>query len=707
MVDVKEFHKDLLEEVKSTAAVEGEGSSAAFVSIISDYLINAEVLPDFTPAFYKGTGKRSRRLRVDGYTLDDFDYTMNLVVSDYTGILTRDVLTKTTAEQLFDRLIFFIEEVYDNRYLRDIDISTPAADLVDLMRTNKDRIRKYRLLLYTDGFMSGRITSINARSIEETPVECQIWDIDRIYRVCFSDTGRQNNEIDFRQYIEEGIPCIEASNAKTDEYKSYLCIIPGSVLADIYDSYGSQLLEGNVRSFLSTKVAVNKKIRETILKAPDKFFAYNNGISATAMDLKIEKKAKGKFITYAKDFQIINGGQTTASLSNARYRDKADLNQVYVQMKLTEIDSDSAQAEDLIRNISRSSNSQNKVSDADFFSTHPFHIRMEQISRRLYAPAIGGAQYETKWFYERARGQYLQSQMRLKKSEKDKFTTQHPKKQVITKTDLAKVRNTWDGMPEVVSKGAQTNFIKFAEVIDKDWAYSDIKYNEKYFKESVALIILFKHTENLVSHQPWYEQGYRANIVTYSLALLRNLIKTQFPGRELDLQLIWNRQAVPESITASLTIITKHVFSIITDSKRPIINVTQWCKRSDCWSSVKKCNIVLDTKIEKALIAKEELISIEKEAKDDQKVASELNAQQEVLNKGFEFWKQVNEFSIQKKILSPEFTKAMKYALQIPNAIPSGYQSKKLLDLLRRAESEGFKFVEDATKYIAAGRSGY
>ena len=204
---------------------------------------------------------------------------------------------------------------------------------------------------------------------------------------------------------------MEACSAATEQYRSYLCVIPGTVLADIYDTYGSKLLEGNVRSFLSTKVAVNKKIRTTILNTPRMFFAFNNGVSATAMDVVIENTDHGRFITSVRDFQIINGGQTTASLSNARYKDKASLEGLYVQMKLTAIDESSVdEADELIRNISRSSNSQNKVSDADFFASHPFHRRMEQISRHIFAPAVGGAQYQTRWFYERARGQYLQEQ---------------------------------------------------------------------------------------------------------------------------------------------------------------------------------------------------------------------------------------------------------------------------------------------------------
>ena len=692
-MDVHDFHKDFLEEVKATAVAEGEGSNSAFVSVASDYLENAEVLSDFTPAFYSGTGKNNRKIRVDGYALDDFDLTFNLIIADYSGDENRETITKTAANASFERLLYFLDEVYGTKLYRNVEPSTPAADLVEILRLNKDRIRKYRLILLTDGFMSNRINEIESKNFNDIPVECQIWDIDRIYRVCFSDLGRQDIEIDFKACTGgSGIPCLEASSTNNDDYKSYLSIIPGSVLADIYDYYGSQLLEGNVRSFLSTKVAVNKKIRETILRIPQNFFAYNNGISATAMNLRFETTQAGKFITYAKDFQIINGGQTTASLSNARYKDNADLSQIYVQMKLTEVDSDADKSSELIRNISRSSNSQNKVSDADFFATHPFHVRIEQISRRIFAPASGGAQYETKWFYERARGQYLQAQMHMTKSQKDKFTAQNPKKQVITKTDLAKYQNSWVGMPHVVSKGAQTNFMKFAEIVDESWNKSDTQYNDKYFKDSVALAILFKHTEWVVSHQPWFEKGYRANIVTYSVSLLHRLIVNQFNGMDLDLQLIWNRQQVSDLITNELIKITKYVFDTITDPSRSTINVTQWCKREACWDSVKTCKIQLPDDIKKVLISQDDKKAAERDAKKDQKLLSDVEAQKTVIELEADFWKSVSMFITEKRFsVTQDQMKALKYALRIPEQFPNAYQSLQLLSLLEEAKSNGFK----------------
>lgn len=691
-MDAQEFRKDFMESVKSEAAATGEGSCASFVSDFAAYLLEAEVLTDFNPSFYVGTGKRNKQFRIDGYAFDEFDKTMSLIIADFDGTEENRVLTKSKSEQLLERLRYFVDQTLNGRLYKEIEMSTPCADLVEMIRARKDSIRKYQLLIFTNAKMSSAIKTLDVFEIEGVPAECQIWDIERLFKVCSSDFGRQIIEIDFKQYLPYGIPCLEASNTATKDFNSFLCIIPGTMLADMYDKYGSLLLEGNVRSFLSTKVAVNKKIRDTILKCPERFFAYNNGISATAMSMQVETNPQGKFIVSVRDFQIINGGQTTASLSNARYRDRADLSSIYVQMKLTEIEQTlEEEATELVQNISRSSNSQNKVSDADFFSTHPFHVRMEQFSRRLFAKAVAGAQYETKWFYERARGQYLQAQMRMTPAKKKQFILQHPKKQVVTKTDLAKVRNTWRGLPEIVSRGAQTNFMRFAELTDEEWADNDLVFNEKYFEETVALVILFKYAETMIPQQPWYKQGYRANIVTYSIAMLRFLIKKQFKGMDLDLMGIWSRQEVPDSVNKALEAIAEQVYLIITDPNRAVVNVTQWCKRDACWKSVQEISIQLPSEIEGVLIGKEELKTAEKDAKVAQKIISDAEYQTNVIAYSPEQWKNIEEFVVQHGLITPDEHIALKIACQIPNKLPTPTQSKKLLAVLSRAESEGFK----------------
>lgn len=690
-MDSQEFKKDFLESAKVAASVTGEGSCASFVENMAQYLIDIEVIPEFYPSFYKGQ-MGSHKYRVDGYVLDEFDYTMNLIVADYVGIDEERTLTNTSAKTMFKQLRYFIDIATNTDLYKEIEISTPCSDLVDMLRSTRDRVRKYRLFIFTDADMSSAIKTIDIEDCNGIPVEGQIWDIERLFRVCCSEQGRQVIEIDFTEYCEGGIPCLEASSAMTEQYSSYLGVIPGKVLADIYDKYGSKLLEGNVRSFLSTKVAVNKKIRATILNSPEMFFAFNNGISATAMDVQIETTNQGKFIKFARDFQIINGGQTTASISNARYKDKASLDNIYVQMKLTAIDeSTQEESDELIRNISRSSNSQNKVSDADFFASHPFHRRMEQISRHMFAPASSGAQYETKWFYERARGQYLQEQMRMTPAKKKQFELQHPKNKVIKKTDLAKVQNTWRGNPQIVSKGAQTNFTSFAEWINDEWEKNDTQFNERYFQSTAALLLLFQLLEKQIPKQEWYEGGYRADVIYYTVALFHKLLKEQFGGMDLDLIYIWNKQEVPEIIASILIDLSKEVFYKITDPARRVINVTQWCKRNECWEEVKNLEYTLPRTIESYLITCNEAKTAEKRAKKEQRIVNDINAQVEVVKYSSEDWKRLSEFAVNNHLVSSADIAALSIACKIPSKIPNSVQSKKLLELLDKAVQEGFK----------------
>ena len=304
--------------------------------------------------------------------------------------------------------------------------------------------------------------------------------------------------------------------SESEKYTSYLTVIRGDILADLYLDYGARLLEGNVRSFLSTKGKINKGIKQTIENEPEMFFAYNNGIAATAYDAVISTDSEGSFITNIIDLQIINGGQTTASIANSVLQSKIDVSNISVPMKLS-ID-DKEKSKILIPLIAVYANSQNKVDSADFSSNHPYHIRFEEYSRKVYAPAVQGNLYQTIWFYERARGQYTQAQMKLTKGEKKKFAAKNPKSQVLKKVDIAKYINTERMLPHIVSKGAQFNSKAFFEHTKKEWDKSDEQFNEFYYKKVIALAIMFKTTESIVSNQDWYKaiKAYRANIVTYS-----------------------------------------------------------------------------------------------------------------------------------------------------------------------------------------------
>ena len=284
----------------------------------------------------------------------------------------------------------------------------------------------------------------------------------------------------------------------------------------------------------------------------------------------------------------------------------------------------------------------------------------------------------------------MQEQMRLTPAKKRQFELQNPKNKVIKKTDLAKVQNTWRGFPQVVSKGAQTNFNAFAEYIDDQWNLNDEQFNERYFQTTAALILMFQYLEKNITKQPWYEGGYRANIIYYTLAQFRRLLHNQYPGQDLDLMLIWNRQSVPEQVGEILIALAELVLLKITDPSRKVANVTQWCKRNDCWDEVKKISLDIPDGIESCLITIDEQKAAQKSAKKEQKVVNEIQVQTTVVNYPVDMWKRLSEFVVRNHMVTPTDVSALTIACQMPSKIPNTYQCKRLLALLKKASAEGF-----------------
>jgi hypothetical protein len=689
MMDLLEFRKNYLENVKAVAAAENKGTSEAFVQVTCDNLINNESFDDYELSFYTGMSKR-RKYRIDAYSFDDYDKSMTLLVADYFGEQDIVRLTQTDAEALFGRLRVVVEESLSGRLKNEVEISTPTYDLVDRLYSLKSEMRKIKFFIVTDKAMSDKINTFAESEIEGILCEYHLWDIGRLYRMLESGRGHEPLEIQIEKYIKGGIPCLVASDVTIDNCKCYLSVLPGTLLADIYDQYGSRLLEGNVRTFLSARGNVNKGIRRTILgNERTMFFAYNNGIAATASDIKLKVVCGQQHITYVKNLQIVNGGQTTASLSNTRFKDKSKLDGIFVQMKLTVIE-DNEIAGKIIPNISRCSNSQNKVSEADFFSNHEFNIRMQTISRNLYAPAALGIQYETHWFYERARGQYENEQSKMTDPQKNKFRLSNPTSQRFDKTMLAKLVNTWREYPHIASAGAQKSFKKWADTIVVEYDRNSDTFNELYFKKIIALLIIFRNLEKSIPKSNWYG-GYRANIIVYSLAFLHCKITLQYPDMVLDLVAIWSRQRLDEEFEKQMMQIAEHIFEIITDDNRDIMNVTEWCKHERCWFECKKSAFSLSPTIEKFLISVEDAAHDVRSGKKDQETLSGIEAQTKVVKKGYIFWKNVAEFLVDKKKLSPKETGILRAAVSMNGGrIPSVAQSFIILDILEKAKDEGF-----------------
>ena len=703
MQTFEEYRKDFLEDTLATEESEANGTVASFVKICALKLFEGDVIPEYTPCYYSGYGYRNAAVRVDGYAMDEHDGAFYLLTALYSGSDESETLIGSDAKTALDRCRTFAANSIEHNLASKIEISTEAYDLAALIEEQAKFVSKFVIILLTDMSLSERANLgesdsskkkkrkskragvLESEDICGIEVEYRIWDLPRFYRIFGVGDGHEEIAIDFNEYLPGGIPCLTANYTSANEQcRSYLCTVPGNVIADLYDEYGSRMLEGNVRSFLG-KRGVNKDIRNTVLNEPDMFFVYNNGLSATATEAVVE----GDRLLFARDLQIVNGGQTTATLSATRHSSGADLSAVSVLMKLTQVPPETAAT--IVPIISRSANSQNKVNAADFFSTHEYHVRLEQMSRREFAPAKSGAQHETHWFYERARGQYIQATMHMTKAQERKFATQNPKDQVVTKTDLAKVLSAWSMFPHIVSKGAESNFSEFAKRTEAEWEKRKDDFNMNYFHEAIALVIMYRTIDKMIPKQSWYEGGYKANVVAYTTALLHFVIDRKFPGEMLDLGKIWQKQQCPELLMQQLTVMAEQVYYCITSENRGVQNVTQWCKQAACWETVKSLDVTLVPGFESLLQGREEAAAEKKEARAVRKIENGIDDQKQVFDLGEEYWKQLEIWLRSHRLATATEQKALKYASSMSQGMfPDERQCKSLIKLRERAVQEGF-----------------
>jgi len=694
-MNLEDFRSDWVEDLRVAAEANQSDPHSEFVFDAVEQLQEAEEVENVELGYFEGLGPNGKtKMVLDGYAFDSVDKSCVILLSDFSNSDEIQTLTSTDIDRLYNKMSYLVESALSG-YIVDSkfeESTTGYSFAVEANRLfNNGEISKFRFYILTDKVLSKTVKNIQKSPIAGKKVDLNAWDINRFFQLYSSSQGKEEIEIDSSTLAAGGIPFVSATNG--EDYSAYLAVVPGQFLADTYLQYGSRLLEGNVRSFLSIRGKVNKAIRGTILQEPDMFFAYNNGIAATASAIETSTVNGVAVITKINDMQIINGGQTTASIANSVIQDKANLEGVFIPMKLSVVDHD--KAKEMIPIISRSANSQNKVDEADFFSNHPYHVRIEEYSRRVLAPPINGNQYQTAWFYERARGQYVQEQMKLTRSERTRYQLKNPKTQLLRKVDVAKFINSYEQKPHIVSRGAQFNMRSFAESIDRQWKASDqgADFSEYYWKKLIALTILFKTTERIVSAQDWYQEikAYRANIVTYSVAVIMNQIEKKYKGKTLDFLRIWNTQSIPSELESQLVKTTKEVFDFLTRDDRTTLNVTEWAKKEECWNRAENFDFILLVRFTDTLIGAGDE-QLEKEiAHKEQKVSNQISAEIELVNLGADYWRKVYDFGKNDRLLSEMEDGLLNVAatFEITGRIPSDKQAKLIMQIRNRLYDEG------------------
>lgn len=679
----EQFFHDFRQEMLAGAEANGYFQLDAFMSAVGDELIETGFVEGFELCHFRA----QRGMRVDGYWFDD-EGGLDLFVADFDCRSELASLTRTEVEAAFRRLASFVDAALNRNLAAELEVTSPEHGLARQIFDRRGLIRRINMILASERSLSNLLQDVPDSEVGGLPVAHHIWDMSRLYRQRSSRSHKEPLDLDFAAMFGKTIPCLPA-HLGSGSYNSYLLVMPADVLSSLYEKYGAQLLEQNVRCFLQARGKVNQGIRSTILNEPGMFFAYNNGITATASSVETTRGEDGLSISRIVDLQIVNGGQTTASLFHTRRRDKAKLSDIFVQMKLSVIEGD--QGDTVVPKISEYANTQNRVNAADFFSNSPFHIRMQDFSRRLWAPAQAGAQRETRWFYERARGQYADAQAKLTPAEQRRFKAEHPKVQMFSKTDLAKFENVWDDHPKWVNLGSQKNFARYASRIGREWDKAADGFNELYFKRIVARALIFRAAERLVSAQPWYNGGYRANIVAYTLAVLGEIMKRR--GKIPPSGRIWNAQAVDPATEAAIVAVATAVNEEIIRPPQGISNISEWCKKEACWTGllgkIESFEGVLDQGFLEGLSSAEESAADLQEARKTQKVDNGIKAQARVLAIPAHDWTRVHAKLSASKVLTAKESGVLRVAMQMPERLPTDKQSVVLLDALEKARHEG------------------
>ena len=594
MTELESYYKEIMSNISRLAEANEDHSEAMFFENRMKILIEdghsveyededdkkkKSTKSDELQGGYQYTYLRQTGLRVDGYEYLIDRSTLILYICHFVQSPEINTLTQSEITQFLKNTRRFYEKTLNPIYIKNLEETSDGYKVASFINKiqNKKKIDHVGVRIITNCLLSKRIKNsilTEEEYFDSKPTTLDIWDIQRFYDNEATGGESEKIEIDFLAEFGSGIPALSV-NLESSSYKSFLCVIPGSYLAKLYTKYGSRILEANVRSFLQFKGVVNKGMRDTLKDKPHMFFAYNNGITATAEDFTINERNE---ITFLKNLQIVNGGQTTAALTitNSKNSD-VGLDNVFVQAKLSIVDSKTS--EEIVPDIARYANMQNKVSNSDFFSNHPFHRKMERKSLQILAPVITGQIRGTKWFYERSRGTYESAKRmtgRATRAEEIAFILEYPVHQKMDKIGVAKTSVIFDGDPNIAVRGQEAMFKHFAEKIQPKWEKSEFDFNDSFFMEVVAKQIMFRDGRNLVMK---HISGNKIQpILAYTLFMINSLSKTPL-STGIDFKKIWRNQNLDDLLIdefeKGVLFVEKYYGDYIEGTEKTILSVSK------------------------------------------------------------------------------------------------------------------------------------
>lgn len=568
---ILEFYSEFREEVQNyLKSNSGISANTAFKTVFLSYLteLGETLVSDCTVVDFK---RDSDNIRLDGYAYSEYFQSLSLLVSKYDPKPQPEKLGKTETSKLFKRALKFFKTCNTEQF-ESLEESSDGYQAYQFIKDHRNDIETVNIIFLTNDETVAYVPDDTVYG--KISIKYDAWDIERLYQSAFSGAAIEHKTvIKLKSKYKEVLPLIKVDD-DNDIYDCYIGVISGSLLAKIYKDEGQDLIQKNVRSFLQATGKVNKGIKNSLATEPEMFMAYNNGISTIADSIVASETPDGSRLITVEEitgWQIVNGGQTTASIYNA-YQSKLPLDKVFVQMKLSVIKS-TEQTEDIIHNISKYANSQNKINMSDFNANDAYHVKMERLSRSIYIPVERGKGTE-QWFYERARGQYLVELSRQPSAgAKKKFKERCPKSRCISKTVAAKCVMAWKGYPYIVSKGLETNFVFFSDLVaNGEFPEPD----ENSYIEMISRVIIFNRCDDIIKNMKF--GGFKAQQDYYTVALVGKYYSDVFSSQK-----IWKAQDIDVEAVKIIEELAFFVWDHFQNPTVPGVNIGQWCKKEECW----------------------------------------------------------------------------------------------------------------------------
>ena len=570
-MDLLEFLRETQADVHERMADGSPFPEIAFSETVMEHMAEVGMTSDPTPCHFQAKIGNAN-LRLSGYALsEEFDQ-LDLFVSLYDGVDTLMPISDTETKGAVEQCLRFLALCAEGKMAGRLDPTSEAKSLAITLQEIYDKLEQIRVYVLTDRIAKAK--NFKTREIGKKSVRLEVMDIERLFRHWSEGKPRDELVVNFIELSGGALPCVYVPG-ETEDYNYALAAIPGEALRLLYEKFGARLLEANVRSFLSVKSkGVNAGIQKTLRESPERFMAYNNGIVLVADEAHFQPSSDGSpGIVWLKGMQIVNGGQTTATMYFAKKRvPEIDLARVRVPAKIIIMKTqDAIKEEALVSDISRFANTQNAVRQSDLSANKPFHIDVERLSLSVYLPDGTG-----RWFYERAAGSYSTMLAREGSTPARLRTLREtiPPARRLTKTDLAKYLMAWDGYPDIVSLGAQKCFDRFMATMTNSDAPA---LDASTFKAMIAKSIIFKAASKLV--RPMFP-AFQANIAAYTVSLAAKTYDQRFR-----LDRIWNAQAVSDRLLAQLSSWAREVHDELhrTSSGRMI---SEWAKKAECREAV-------------------------------------------------------------------------------------------------------------------------